>query len=190
VTAPSDELSSQATTGREAAATGVDAQAARSVVDAEAAPGIDAQVTAPSEAGPVLLFDGVCNLCNAAVSFVIDRDPQGKVRFAALQSDVGVALLARYAAQLPHGSLPERANDDPPTVFLIEGGRIYDRSTAVLRLLKHLNGLWPVLSVYVVLPVGLRDAVYDFVAKRRYRWFGRKDSCRLPTPDEARRFLG
>ena len=156
----------------------------------EAAGQVAAYEPVPADAGPILLFDGVCNLCNAAVRFVIDRDPRGTVRLASLQSETGMALLARYAGQLPDDSVPERADDDPPTVFLIEGGHIYHRSTAVLRLLKHLNGLWPVLSVYVVLPAALRDAAYDFVAKRRYRWFGRTDYCRLPKPDEARRFLG
>ncbi len=144
---------------------------------------------APDDGGPILLFDGVCNLCNAAVSFVIDRDPRGKVRFASLQSDTGKALLARYAEQLPNGSPPAGADDDPATVLLVEGGRIYHRSTAVLRLVRHLNGPWPVLSACSILPTSLRDAVYDFVARRRYSWFGRTDACRLPAPDEARRFL-
>lgn len=139
---------------------------------------------------PVVLFDGVCNLCNAAVRFIIDRDPKGTMRFASLQSDVGQELVARHATQLDSASLPSPDNDAPPTLLLVEDGRIYARSTAALRIARRLNGLWPVFGAFLAVPRSVRDPVYDFVANRRYRWFGRTDACRLPTKEEAGRFLG
>ncbi len=141
------------------------------------------------ECGPIVLFDGVCNLCNAVVRFVIARDPRGRVRFASLQSKAGKELLARYASQLPADALPTD-DEAPPTFLLIEGERAYARSTAALRLCRYLSGLWPLLGVNLVVPAALRDPLYDLVAAKRYKWFGRTDACRLPTPGEAQRFLG
>lgn len=137
--------------------------------------------SAREESGPIVLFDGVCNLCNATVRFVLERDRLGSLRFASLQSDVGQRLLEPFDVVLGEG--------DPGTVYLIEDGRLFDRSTAALRLARHMRGLWPLASVYLVVPRVLRDAVYDFIAARRYRWFGRSDVCRIPTADEAERFL-
>lgn len=129
---------------------------------------------------PVLLFDGVCNLCNAAVRFVIDNDRTGRIMFASLQSDVARALVE------PSGSA---GPGDPGTFVFVEDGHRYERSTAALKVARHLRGMWPMLGVLEVVPVSLRDAVYDFVAARRYRWFGRADACRVPTPEEAIRFM-
>jgi len=143
-----------------------------------------------NELSPIVLFDGVCNLCNAAVRFIIDRDPKGAMRFASLQSDVGQELVARHAAQLDSASLPSPGDDAPPTLLLVEDGRIYARSTAALRIARRLNGLWPVFGAFLAVPRSVRDPVYDFVANRRYRWFGKTDACRLPTKEEAGRFLG
>lgn len=140
--------------------------------------------------GPIVLFDGVCNLCNAAVRFIIDRDPMAAMRFASLQSEVGQALIARHAAQLDAGSLPSPDAGAPPTLLLVEDGRIYARSTAALRIARRLNGPWPVFAAFLAVPRFVRDPVYDFVANRRYRWFGKTDACRLPTKEEAGRFLG
>jgi len=153
--------------------------------------GTSLATTAPAtSAGPIVLFDGVCNLCNAAVRFIIDRDPRGTMRFASLQSEVGQALVAQHAAQLDPGSMPSRADDAPPTLLLVEDGCIYARSTAALRIARRLNWPWPVLGVFLAVPRLVRDPVYDFVANRRYRWFGKTDACRLPTKEEAGRFLG
>ncbi len=129
---------------------------------------------------PILLFDGVCNLCNAAVRFVMDNDRTGRIMFASLQSDVGRTLVGRTEGL---------DADDPGTFVFVEDGRRYERSTAALKVARHLGGLWSLLGALEVVPTGVRDAVYDLVAARRYGWFGRSDACRLPTPDEASRFL-
>jgi predicted DCC family thiol-disulfide oxidoreductase YuxK len=115
------------------------------------------------------------------VLFVIDRDPHGRFAFAPLQSDVAAGLLRerRY----------ESNADFPASIVLIEGERVYDRSTAVLRIVRGLSGLWPALSVLLAIPGRLRDLVYDWSARRRYRWFGRLEACRLPTAELRSRFL-
>jgi predicted DCC family thiol-disulfide oxidoreductase YuxK len=130
---------------------------------------------------PVVLFDGVCNLCNAAVNFAIDRDPTSRLRFASLQSPAGRALLdgLGYAA----------APGAPASIVLVEGGRFYERSTAALRIARHLSGPWSLLAALIVVPSPLRDLVYRWVAARRYRWFGRSDVCRVPTPELRARFI-
>lgn len=125
----------------------------------------------------VVLFDGVCNLCNASVNFLIDRDAEAVFRFAPLQSDLGQRLVADCDL------------DSEDTIVLVEGGRCYTRSAAVLRVARRMDGAWPLLSVLLAVPRPLRDAVYRFVARNRYRWFGKQDACRLPTPDLRRRFL-
>jgi predicted DCC family thiol-disulfide oxidoreductase YuxK len=130
---------------------------------------------------PVVMFDGVCNLCNGAVRFVIDRDPAGVFRFAALQSDAGRALLARLGVQLAPG--------DPETIVLVEGGRVYERSDAAVRIARRLAGPWRLFALLAIVPRRLRDAVYRFVARHRYRWFGRTAECRVPTPALRARFL-
>ena len=125
------------------------------------------------------MFDGVCNLCNAFVNFVIDRDPRSYFQFGALQSARGCALLRRY--RMP--------TQDLQTIVLIEDGRAYVESTAALRIFRRLNGVWPVLYLFIVVPRGLRDLLYRLIARRRYRWFGQRDQCRLPEPSIQDRFL-
>jgi predicted DCC family thiol-disulfide oxidoreductase YuxK len=127
----------------------------------------------------LLLFDGVCNFCNDTVLFVIDRDPNERVRFAPLQSDVGQQLL------LTHGLGRELTSS-----VLIENGRAYTRSDGALRLIRALRWPWPLLYAAVALPRFVRDAVYDLVAARRYLLFGKSESCRIPTPELRRRFVG
>jgi predicted DCC family thiol-disulfide oxidoreductase YuxK len=131
--------------------------------------------------GAIVLFDGVCNLCNGAVNFLIDRDPGHHLRFAALQSPAGAALLAR------HG-LPAVA-EEPETILLIEGDRVHARSTAALRIARYLRFPFWLLAGLQIVPRPLRDLVYRFIARRRYRWFGRSAACRMPTPDLRARFL-
>ena len=132
-----------------------------------------------SAAETIVLFDGVCNLCNGSVQFLLRRDRRRRFRFAALQSAAGQALLEEYG--LPTQILP--------TIVVLEGGRARVRSDAALHLARRLPWPWPALAVFRILPRPLRDALYDFVARHRYRWFGRTESCMLPTPDVADRFL-
>ena len=127
--------------------------------------------------GPVILFDGECNLCNGAVAFVARRDPKGRFRFASLQSPVASRLLAGAARPLPD------------SIVLLEKGRVHTRSGAALRIALGLRSLWPLLGVLLLVPWPVRDWVYDWVARRRYRWFGRREACLVPTPELRARFL-
>jgi predicted DCC family thiol-disulfide oxidoreductase YuxK len=129
---------------------------------------------------PVVLFDGVCNLCDASVSFIIDRDPTGHFQFAALQSAAAKPYLAA-------GGLPRDFLDG---IVLCEEGRCFTRSTAILRILKRLRGISSLLYVLILVPRPLRDAAYDWFIRRRYRWFGKREACRVPTPEVQARFLG
>jgi len=127
----------------------------------------------------VILFDGVCNLCSGFVQFVIPRDTEGKYRFASLQSDVGRALLAEH-------DLP---TDELESVVLIEDGESYEKSSAIIQIATGLGGLYRILSPFRYVPRSIRDRVYDFVAEHRYRWFGKKDRCMMPSGDVESRFL-
>lgn len=127
----------------------------------------------------IVFFDGVCNLCNGTVNFIIDHDPEGYFRFAPLQSDVAVTHLDSLAD----------ADRDLGTIILLEGDHVYVRSTAALRIAHHLTGPWSLLSLALVVPRPLRDAVYNWIAKNRYDWFGQRDQCRMPTAELKDRFL-
>jgi predicted DCC family thiol-disulfide oxidoreductase YuxK len=141
---------------------------------------VSAEPTEP-ETKSVVLFDGVCNVCNSTVNFIIDRDPKGHFRFASLQSPEGRALAE------PHGiaSGPET----PVTMALIEGSKAYTESAALFRITRRLRAPWPLLTAAMIVPRGLRDVLYRFFAARRYKWFGRSESCRVPTPEIRGRFL-
>lgn len=128
---------------------------------------------------PVVLFDGVCNLCSGSVKWIIRRDPDAVYRFAPLQSDVGREHLLECG-------LP---TDDVETFVLVEDDECYTKSTAALRIAVGLGGIYLVLYPFLYVPRFLRDAVYDFVANHRYDWFGRKDECMVPTPELRDRFL-
>lgn len=130
----------------------------------------------------IVLFDGVCNLCNGTVQFILDRDPAATFRFASLQSDRGRAILAGHGVTAPAG--------DPESVYLVEDGRLFDRSTAALRIARHLSFPWWLAGAGFLVPRPLRDLVYRFIAKNRYRWFGRTEQCRIPTPELRARMLG
>jgi len=131
-----------------------------------------------------ILFDGVCNLCNGFVQFVIRHDAAGQFRFAALQSEAGQALLAAHGQPLTPAALA-----DPASVVLVADGRVHTHSAAVLRIAGRLGGPWRLAAVGWLLPGPWRDAAYRFVAQHRYRWFGRQESCWLPTPELRERFL-
>ena len=127
----------------------------------------------------VLLFDGVCGLCNGTVDFLLRHDTHGRLRFAALQSDSGKRLLGQYG-------LPP---DAPDTVVFVQHGRCLTESSAVLAAVAQLGLPWRMLAMLRVVPKPLRDVVYRVIARNRYRWFGRRDTCRMPTPEERDRFL-
>ena len=124
---------------------------------------------------PVILFDGVCNLCTGSVRFVIERDSRKRFRFASLQSPVAERLLGQ--------------RNDLDSVVLVQNGEIYRKSTAALLIARRLDGLWPALWALLVIPRFLRDAVYDWIGRRRYRMFGKRDACWMPRPELADRFL-
>ncbi len=128
---------------------------------------------------PVILFDGVCNLCNGAVQFVIKRDTKKYFSFASLQSVEGQKLLNEH--HLPAS--------DINSFVLIENEQAFTRSAAALRVTKKLNALWPLLYGFMIVPKFIRDGVYNWVAKNRYKWFGKKDACMIPTPELKARFL-
>lgn len=127
----------------------------------------------------VILFDGVCNFCNGAVNFVISRDRDGYFKFAALQSAAGEELLDRYDI--------DKIETD--SVVLIEDDKAYLHSSAALRIVRRLPGLWPILYGLIIVPKGIRDWAYRLFAKHRYRLFGRREECMIPTPEIRTRFL-
>ena len=128
---------------------------------------------------PILLFDGVCNLCNGAVQLIIQRDPDGIFRFASLQSAAARQVLTQF---------PE-APTDISTIILVERGRLFTKSDAALRTARYLSGAWPALYSFIIVPRPIRNAIYDWVARNRYQWFGKKDKCMIPTPGLKNRFL-
>ena len=128
---------------------------------------------------PVVLFDGVCNLCDGAVKFIIRHDKKKVFLFASLQSEAGQRLLEQY--NFP----PDELN----SFILIDKGKAYTRSTGALMVAKKLNGLWPVLYSYIIIPAFIRDSIYNWIGTNRYKWFGKKDECMLPTAELKARFL-
>lgn len=129
---------------------------------------------------PIIFFDGVCNLCHGFVQFVIQRDRREAFQFASLQGETA-------ARELP-SNFVEGAS--PKTVVLkTPKGEVFQKSTAVLKIVREFSGLWPLLAIFRIIPRPIRDAVYDLVARYRYRLFGKKDACPLPSPEQKQRFL-
>lgn len=128
---------------------------------------------------PIIFFDGYCNLCSASVQFVIKRDSKAIFRFASLQSDYAIETLSVFL-------IDSKQSD---SIILLEDFNIYQGSTAALRIAKKLNGLWPLLYIFIIIPRFIRDAVYNYIATHRYRWFGMQESCWVPTPDLKVKFL-
>jgi predicted DCC family thiol-disulfide oxidoreductase YuxK len=131
-----------------------------------------------SQSSSIIFFDGVCNFCNASVHFIIRHDRTGAFRFAPLQSNIGRQVLSRF---------PELQRVE--SIVLVEGGRCYIESSAVLRIAKQLDGFWKAIYVLKIVPRPLRDAVYRMIAKNRYRWFGKQEACMVPTKEIRERFL-
>ena len=128
---------------------------------------------------PIILFDGVCNFCNSAVNFTIKRNSKSNIVFAPLQSEAGKELLKQY--KLP--------SDDMQSFIFIEEGAAYKQSTAALRVCRHLRGLWPLCYGFIIVPKLVRDGIYNWIAKNRYKWFGVREECMIPSPDVKARFL-
>lgn len=127
---------------------------------------------------PVILFDGVCNFCDASVQFILDRDPKETFHFASLQSEAGQKLLKTY-----------HVPDDMDSMILIEDEKVYYQSAAALRISRHLKGAWKYFYALIIVPAPIRNVAYDFIARNRYKWFGQKESCMLPPPNVRKRFL-
>lgn len=128
---------------------------------------------------PIILFDGVCNLCDSAVQFIIRRDKKNTFLFASLQSEMGQRILAQY-------NFP---GDELNSFILVENNKAYTRSTGALKVVKKLKGLWPLLYGFMIVPKFIRNWVYNWVGRNRYKWFGKKEECMIPTPELKARFL-
>jgi predicted DCC family thiol-disulfide oxidoreductase YuxK len=127
----------------------------------------------------LVLFDGVCNFCNFWIQFALKRDKKGKLIFGSLQGETAQRILPKY-------------NIDPlviTSVIFIEDGIAYRESTAALKVCRHLDGGWKLLYALIVIPAFLRDSIYKWIGRNRYKWFGKQESCMLPTPDQRQRFV-
>ena len=131
-------------------------------------------------ANPIIFFDGVCNLCTGSVQFIIKHDPAHHFRFASLQSEIGQQVLREF--NLPTAEFG--------SFILLEKAKLYTKSSAALRVTQKLNGAWPCLYAFMIIPSFIRNVVYNLVAKNRYKWFGKKEECWVPTPELDNLFLG
>lgn len=127
----------------------------------------------------IVLFDGVCNLCSSSVQFILKRDKKNQFLFGSLQGNYGQGILRKY-------NLPA---DSFNSFMLLEGEKLYTKSSGALRMLKYLGGAWSLLYVFIIVPKFIRDGVYNWIAKNRYKWFGRKEECWLPSTEWKKRFL-
>ena len=127
----------------------------------------------------VLLFDGICNLCNSSVQFIIKHDKNGKIKFSSLQSDIGKELLNSF----------DMSTDYIDSLIFIDKGKVHTHLGAVLRSTKYLNGLYPLLQVFLIIPKFLSNPIYNWIARNRYSWFGKRNECMIPTPEIQTRFL-
>ena len=127
---------------------------------------------------PVILFDGVCNFCNGSINFLIKLDKKERLRFSPLQSEFGQVMLKF-----------EKLPPVPNSFILIVGDKWYEKSSATLKIFEFLPWYWKWTKVFWLVPKFIRDGLYDFVSKRRYKWFGKKDQCMIPTPEVRKRFL-
>mgnify|MGYP001791482015 CR=1 FL=1 len=127
----------------------------------------------------IILFDGVCNFWNISVNFVIKRDKNNLIQFSPLQTEIGHELLARHKLPTEHMK----------SFIFIEEGKSYTQSTAALKVCRYLIGLWPLLYSFIIIPRFIRDGIYKWIAKNRYKWFGQKNECMIPTPELQGKFL-
>ena len=131
------------------------------------------------KARKIILFDGICNLCNQSVQFVIEHDSKNQFRFASLQSDFGQDFLKKNKLEATQFD----------SIVFIEDDQFYTKSSAALKIAKYLDGLTSWLTIFMIVPKPLRDIVYSFIAKNRYRWFGKNESCWLPTKELKAKFI-
>ncbi|QQX76216.1 MULTISPECIES: thiol-disulfide oxidoreductase DCC family protein [Aequorivita] len=127
----------------------------------------------------IILFDGVCNLCNGAVTYIIKRDNKNVFKFAALQSEIGQQLISKFNID----------TSKVDSIILIDGEKHYIKSSAALHIAKQLSGAYPLLFGFMIVPKFIRNAVYDYIARNRYKWFGKKESCMIPTSELKAKFL-
>ena len=127
----------------------------------------------------IILFDGVCNVCNGFVNFLIPRDTKNHFRFGSLQSDQAKELLKTFS----------HSSNDLSTVILVEDNQLYSQSTAVLKIARNMGGAWPLLYGFIIIPKPIRDFFYKLFANNRYKLFGKKDSCMMPTPALKAKFI-
>ena len=128
---------------------------------------------------PIILFDGVCNFCNSAVNFTLKRNKKANIMFAPMQSGAGAKILQQYNLD----------QNDMKSFIFIDNGVVYKQSTGALRVCKYLSGLWPICYGLIIIPKFIRDGIYNWIAKNRYKWFGQKQACMIPTPEVKARFL-
>ena len=126
----------------------------------------------------IVLFDGVCNFCNSSVQFIIRHDKSKALKFASLQSNTGQELIAKY-------NIPK----DVDSVIFIENGNAFTKSEAALRIADNFGGVWKMMRILKVIPAFIRNLFYDIIARNRYKWFGKKETCMIPSPEIRNRFM-
>lgn len=127
----------------------------------------------------IVIFDGVCNFCDSSVQFILKHDNNDRYRFVPFQQPTGEALLKKYGI-------------DPATIdsiVLIEQQQAFKKSTAILKITRRMSGLWPLMYAFIIVPKFLRDPIYEWIGRNRYRWFGKKEACMIPSPDVRAKFL-
>ncbi len=127
----------------------------------------------------IILFDGVCNLCNSSITFVIKHDPKDLFRYAPLQSDIGKSLLQKHQID----------SEKVDSIILVDQEKAYTKSAAALHIARSLSGAYPLLAIFLIIPAFIRNLVYDYIARNRYKWYGKKESCMIPTPALKAKFL-
>jgi predicted DCC family thiol-disulfide oxidoreductase YuxK len=127
----------------------------------------------------IVLFDGVCNLCSSSVLFILRRDKRNRFLFGSLQGKAGQEYIKKF-------NLPPDAYN---SFMLVEGEKLYTRSTGALHMMKYLGGGWQLLYIFMIIPKFIRDGIYNVIAKNRYKWFGKKEECWLPTPELKEKFV-
>ena len=134
----------------------------------------------------IILFDGICNFCNSTVNFILKRDKTNLFKFSPLQSESGQRFLTETGLK-EYFSAKNKINSE--TIILIEGQKFYSQSTAVLRILKKLGGGWKIFYIFIIIPPPLRNFFYNLISKNRYKWFGKRDKCMVPTENERCKFI-